>query len=353
MPNTRFFHQLVEHANLGVLKQATLVPGGRIHTVWKLETNKGNFAVKILNPERSSHEELIRYRQTEAIAKQLPHAVSALLINHDVIYRKDSHYCMVYPWIEGKTPENDRMYAYKIGKILAQIHNRIVPYNPLIPSHTTYVNQRQNQQQDWSCFHITGELKDALIASLSIITAIQVKALELQTQPLSDQQDCVVSHRDLDSTNVILTPQNELKLIDWELAGYIEPCTDFLLTGIYTARTAPGEFDLDLFKDYIAGYLVLKPIPKPLLWEKALFRILDGWLQWLHFNLQRTKVEGDIGYIEAQKILKSIVAVYSIKEQWNLNRYVQTRPLRYIPEKDLTQRRMEVLAHNKVKTSRL
>lgn len=319
-----FLYQLTTQTKqFGTFRKTIVVPGGRIHHMWHLVTTTGEYAVKILNSTRTSKTDLVRYKQTEIIATHFAPcgAISALPINNDVIFSHEEKHCMVYPWIEGKTPSNNRAYALKVGSALAHIHKTPMTYDPKLPSHTTYVNQDPGTLQ-WSFPKLTGDLKNALASSLTMITLIQNQAVVVKATPLSDQNDCVVSHRDLDATNALMQGETIL-LIDWELAGYIEPCTDFLLTALYTARTAPGVFDLNLFKAFISGYTEVKPIPNPAAWEKALLRVLDGWLQWLHFNLNRTCKEGDIGYIEAGKILKTITAVYGMKNQWDLTQYQQ------------------------------
>ncbi|MFS1511599.1 phosphotransferase [Chengkuizengella sp. SCS-71B] len=52
----------------------------------------------------------------------------------------------------------------------------------------------------------------------------------------------VISHRDLDSKNVMWNQDNPV-LIDWESAGYINPMQDLIETAIYWSENEIGSID--------------------------------------------------------------------------------------------------------------
>lgn len=326
------FEMLSKERHLGRLRKYTQIPGGRIHGMWKIETTTGNYAVKVLNASRVSAKDLLRYRQTEKIASLLAahrvNAVSAIPFQGDVIYSQSGIHCMIYHWVEGPVLAalSPHDFAYQLGESLAYIHAVQLDYDPAFPSHTSYVNEEQDKERSWSFPTLNDELKNRLDALSTDIQHIEQQAKKIKSKPLSDQFDCVLSHRDMDPSNVIMN-NNQLMIIDWELAGYIDPTYDFLLTALYTARIAPGKIDLDVFKKFTAGYTSIHPIPNPSNWEDAWVRVLDGWLEWLHFNVQRavdvtkSQPERDLGRLEADKILKTIDSVYLLKPQWDLTQF--------------------------------
>lgn len=56
----------------------------------------------------------------------------------------------------------------------------------------------------------------------------------------------VISHRDLDSKNVMWNQYNPV-LIDWESAGYINPMQDLIETAIYWSKNEKGVIDKQRF----------------------------------------------------------------------------------------------------------
>lgn len=88
--------------------QGTLqtVTGGLLHRMWRLETDYGLFAVKVLNPEIMSRPEAkTNFSVSERVAQQAYmrgiHAVLAKTVGSDPWLELNGEYVMVFDWVTG------------------------------------------------------------------------------------------------------------------------------------------------------------------------------------------------------------------------------------------------------------
>ena len=116
--------------NLGTVKNITKLTGGLMHKMFKVETNKGIYAIKVLNKEviarKEAYNNFVISEDIANLAKDNNINVScALKINNNYLNELDGAYYMVFDFIEGKTLKDEEItveHCKKIGKSLAQIH---------------------------------------------------------------------------------------------------------------------------------------------------------------------------------------------------------------------------------------
>ena len=123
--------RLIQEYNLGnEIKSIEKVSGGLSHRMYKVETNKGIYAVKELNSgvmkREKAYSNFVFSEKVADIAKKNGiSAIGALKLNNDIMLKIDGSYFMVFEWIEGrilKTEEITEKHCEIIGKMLAQIH---------------------------------------------------------------------------------------------------------------------------------------------------------------------------------------------------------------------------------------
>jgi len=124
-------HVQIKHVcqtlDLGKSKSTPVrVYGGLLHLMWRLETERGSYAVKqlrLLPPETKKN-----YEFTEKIANRFQElgvpAISALEFEQGKhLIESDDATFLVYPWTNAKTldPVTSK-FAVKIAQILAKMH---------------------------------------------------------------------------------------------------------------------------------------------------------------------------------------------------------------------------------------
>ena len=123
--------KLIENCKLGSLqKEPNRVSGGLLNRMYKVQTDRGTFAIKLLNPEvmkrenaKSNH---IFAETVSNIAKD--NNVSCLpakIIDGEILQQVDGYYFLIFDWFEGNTISKEELTiekTKKVAKELLKIH---------------------------------------------------------------------------------------------------------------------------------------------------------------------------------------------------------------------------------------
>jgi thiamine kinase-like enzyme len=291
MVDNQLFKRLCAQSKLGeIVGVPVTISGGLLHKMYSLETHKGKFAIKMLNPQIMLRSEaMTNYVNSERIAnfvsKKIPVA-PAKRIKGDFIQKIDTQFYIVFDWIEGKTLESKTItcsHSEKIGYILADIHR--TDFSEL---HIKEDMGNNEQPTDWNYYIQKGQKSNAewvelllgIVDKLYEWSALANKANRLLSANL------VISHRDLDPKNVLWNKDNPV-LIDWESAGYINPMHDLIETALYWSEVETGNVDKERFFSFINGYKKrYGEIQAD--WSTVLENGFLGKLGWLEYNLKRS-----------------------------------------------------------------
>lgn len=132
---------LIEYLKLGtVVNEIEQVTGGLLHKMYRVNTNKGAYAVKVLNPEIMKRPTALQHTvNSEKIAasfQTMIPAVAALEINGKQIHELDGVHYMIFEWMEGVSifpPDITRENCYAIGQVLGKIHQRKLAIDGVTP----------------------------------------------------------------------------------------------------------------------------------------------------------------------------------------------------------------------------
>ncbi len=310
----------------GICKQSLLgellsvpkpINGGLLHRMYAVETTKGKYAIKLLNPQIMVRTTAIQnYINSEKIATLLSKKVLALpakKINGDSLHEINNQFYLVFDWVEGEVRKNDKinlMHCEKIGEILAEIHR--TDCSEIDITNDTFDNE---QIIDWHYYLLKGkeeylEWNELFLKNFGNLKRWNAAVIEASEKLLTPK---VISHRDLDPKNV-MWDNNKPLLIDWESAGYINPMQDLLETALYWSKGEQGELDKQRFSSFINGYKN-KSGAIYADWEQVLATGFSGKLEWLEYNLKRSlwlecadEEEQQLGTIQVTKTIQDITA---------------------------------------------
>ncbi|MWC28138.1 phosphotransferase [Paenibacillus sp. MMS18-CY102] len=285
------FEILCNNLQLG---EITAVPeavsGGLMHKMYAVQTKKGKYAIKALNPQIMLRQTALQnYLNSEKIAnvasRHVP-ALAAKAFNGIFMHNIANQFYLIFDWIEGvslKSDELDIINCEKMGRMLADIHradfaglglakegasrSSLTDWNFYLKKgkqhHSVWLSQLQqhlDQLEDWN--------------AIAISSAIQLES------------DMVISHRDLEPKNVMWKQGNPI-LIDWESAGYINPMQDLTETAIYWSSDDSGNIDKEKFMAFISGYKSKYGTLRAN-WRIVLANGFLGKLDWLEYSLKRS-----------------------------------------------------------------
>lgn len=290
------------------------VKGGRLHQLWLLETTTGKYAVKVINEENLQllAKNVLSPQKAQDVAaymqqKNIP-TVTAYKHNGERLFQRAKKVYVVMPWIEGRTLSDANITCSMtklIGNLLANIQ------------------QKKNTQlfsvPDWTFHTLNGWqklLRPLRNLNLTIVERLHVESTNLakwsQEAELAAKelnQELVVSHRDLDPSNVIWQSVDAPILIDWEYAGLIHPTLDLLIVALNWSELLSGKIQPAKFCALISGYYANRPT-RPL--TPSVFAGYFGYcLDWLDFNIRKLATIPEA----ATEILQTLNALHLVQAQ--------------------------------------
>jgi Ser/Thr protein kinase RdoA (MazF antagonist) len=262
------------------------VSGGFLHTMYAVETTKGKYAVKALNPSIMKRPDALgNYIRSEQVARLVSEnvpALPAMVLDGNAIQKVGDQWFLVFDWVEGRSVKQDEIgieHCRKIGSVLADIHHTDFQELGIEPEETEV-----RPSIDWNAYLQKGQdMKVEWVKSyVDIIENMYVWDAGAREAESSLGSVMVMSHRDLDPKNVMWV-QGKPMVIDWESAGYIHPMHDLVETALYWS----GAIDRDQFSAFISGYKGENGVITAD-WEAVLANGFSGKLGWLEYNLKRS-----------------------------------------------------------------
>lgn len=321
--------------NLGTVKNITKLTGGLMHKMFKVETTKGIYAIKILNKEviarKEAYDNFVISEDIANLAKDNNINVScALKINNNYLNELDGAYYMVFDFIEGKTLKDEEItieHCKKIGKSLAQIHTldysnldleAIIKESNLSIEWGKYINHKSISNMSY---------KDLLLANYKKLDSWLKRANERYNESNGTLTIC---HRDMDPKNVMWNNDNPI-IIDWESASLDNPYRELIEIALSWSGFLSNNFSEEKFKAILEEYTKVMPFE-----HNRYITIcgnLVGRFGWLKYNLERSL--GIITNDEEEIKLSENEVIKTIDE---INRYVELIGTMYEILCDLTKK---------------
>ena len=286
---TKTIEQLCTQYNLGLLvSEPKQVSGGFLHKMYRVVTNLGEYAVKVLNPEIMQRREAMQNMvHSEMIADMLKYRVplvAAIDFDGEKVIEIEGTFFCVFDWQEGEAiyvPDITAEHCAQIGRILGRIHVADIA----IPGVEKSTEGREAYEWDKlleAAKEQNSEIFSVFSENLQSIIKWDKAALD-SLQEISQEQ--VISHRDLDPKNVMWQDDTPY-VIDWESAGYVNPYQELIEVLNYWIKDAEGSYDKKKFDALIQSYAVRKDIMH-VNWKAVLNSGFDGMLGWLEYSLKR------------------------------------------------------------------
>lgn len=327
-------NNIMESLGLGsVVSDPTQVTGGLLHKMYRVNSDKGTYAVKVLNPEIMKRpvalQNTVNSEKIAAGFRAIIPVVSALEIDEKQIHELGGSYYMVFDWVEGTSifpPKITTENCSAIGEVLGKIHSANLNIEEVSPGEgetkmfawDKYGESLQGYETEgWA-----SRLKKAL-PDVKAWNQAACDAREILTKTM------VISHRDLDPKNVLWN-DNTPWIIDWEAAGYVNPYQELLEVLNYWADDGKGDLLKAHFDALLASYTKYVKLEN-VDWEAVFAGSYMGMLGWLEYNVKRAlaleaETADDI-QLGKEQVLGTIGALYDYQEkiQW-LKKYL-TLPL--------------------------
>lgn len=298
--------------NLGnIIGKPTKLNRSLVHKVWKVQTDKGEYAFKKLNKGIKLNLKTIENlnlceKGASEFKKKGINAATALSYDDDhYVFEVNNNFYIVIPWINGTILKSqkdvDIITASKMGLILARIHraNLNIIENKDTPDPYTSYSQ-------WIVLHNQIELLDYNWVETCITFIKTIKSwyykINLANINLHNNNNIIFSHRYLTLKNVIWDDNNEPNIIYWETAGFTNPVKELMqFTLDWSENEIDHKVDKLIFTKIIHAYSELRYIDSSQV-EDAMFSVIGDVLEWLKFSLNRViKKSSKEDYLIAQE----------------------------------------------------
>ena len=313
---------LIEYLNLGtVVKEMVQVTGGLLHKMYRVNTNKGAYAVKVLNAEIMKRpvafQNTVNSEKIAVAFQTLIPVVAALEINGKQIHELNGVHYMIFDWMEGTSifpPMISSENCYAIGEVLGKMHHENLVIDGVIP------------EEDGALMFTWDKYRELLEGYENEAWAIRYQAavsdIKSWNQAACDAGEVlvktlVISHRDLDPKNVMWNDNAPL-IIDWEAAGYVNPYQEFLEVVNYWADDGKGGLLKEHFNalfDAYTKHVKLENVD----WNAVFAGSYMGMLGWLEYNVKRAlgmeAATADEVQLGKEQVLGTIRDLYAYQEK--------------------------------------
>jgi len=320
--NNNHIKAICDYFNLGApIKAPSRVLGGLLHVMWRLDTDKGSYAVKQLSRDINlTNEQVIKnYELSEIIAsrfiaKGIP-GVCAMAQSGKYLFMIDGTGFLLYPWVKAKALDQHTVsepHALKIAITLAKMHCLNLDEPEITqPEFYTHTNQKIlelfDKAEEFGCSfaaNLRKNQKNILAANTAYQNAIPTLKAHI-----------TVSHGDLDQKNVLWDSSNNPILIDWESTCKINPTYDLINTAFYWSGIT-STFDENLFFKMIEAYQKAGGVINKDHVVAACYGAFS-WIGWLVYNIERscTPYESEhkkVGIEQVNQTLATILRLQTV-----------------------------------------
>lgn len=315
-------NNLMETLKLGaVINEPVQVTGGLLHKMYRVSTDKGAYAVKVLNAEIMKRpvalQNTVNSEKIVAGFRTIIPVVAALEISGKQIHELDGVHYMIFDWVEGESifpPMITAENCYAIGEVLGIMHHAKLTVEGVAPEEdgaSIFAWDKYGEQlpkykaEDWA---------NRFQEAFPDIKAWNQAACEAGKNLAKTM---VISHRDLDPKNVMWNGGSPL-IIDWEAAGYVNPYQELLEVINYWADDGKGGLlkeHFDALLNAYTQYVKLENVD----WNPVFAGSYMGMLGWLEYNIKRAlgveAATADEVQLGKEQVLGTIEALYAYQKK--------------------------------------
>lgn len=268
------FSKVLQLYNLGnIIKDKTKLSGGITNQVYKIDTDKESYIVKILTTK-----DINRYEISENISSVAHNngieSLCAIKLNDKYVTNINGLNICVYPYFDGKvlltkelTLEHVRLLANSLSRLHAiKIENKI----DVIKYEKHDLKYLYSKLSNKECFKL-------FIDNYNKISNIYDKVYDSYIR-LSNNYSYV--HRDFNRKNVLWNSMN-YKIIDWETSTIGNPSIDFFNSAWFLTN----DIEEDKFNTFVKEYLKNNKLYDD--YNLSVYAALIEECNWLVFSIKR------------------------------------------------------------------
>ena len=317
--------KLFEEKNIGsVVAPIVPVSGGFMHRMYRVETDKGMYAVKHLNPGIMKRPDALNnYRRAEALEKQLEDAgipiVPAITIDGNKMQLIDGEYFYIFRWQAGAISDWYNISAEQC-RIAGNIQGRIHAIDP---------GQVSETEPELSSVNWDGLIEEAAAKDQKVEKLLKEnKELLLYAEEEMNKAraalpaiECIVDE-DMDPKNV-MWDNGRAVVIDLECLDRGNPVSGVLQLSLQWAGITICDLDISKMKAFYEGYT--EAYDSGFNEYSKVFGLAYTWIEWLEYNITRAldehadEAERETGLSQVEQTIARIRYIKDMEDNIILN----------------------------------
>ncbi len=293
--------------------------GGLMHKMYRLETEQGTYALKLLNRFVMQRETAMgNYAEAERLERLLEQRgipiLPALTIGGRKMQEIDGEYFYLFDYYDGKplcAEEITEYHCARMGSVLAAIHGA-----DRKNAYTEYTKM----SVDWDFYLAAmGRADPRLYEMLRSCRALLAESQENGNRAREKLPHILaVCHNDMDCKNVLWNGE-DYRIIDLECLSYSNPMLELFELALCWSGYEECQIDFRRFQAFLQGYANAGG-ELPADWE-TLYDCNNGRLEWLEYNLKRVlgidcgDDEKQLGIEQTEETIRHIIYYAKMREQ--------------------------------------
>ena len=312
------FIKIAKKYNWKLKDEPTRLNGGFMHKMYKIDTQQGTYALKLLNPyvmqRKTAMANFAKAEQIEFLLEQqyIP-ILPALSFGGKKLQEIDGEYFYIFDYFYGKPLKNNEITEYhcrEIGKVLAKIHS----------IDKKFMNEKFSEMSiDWAFYIAEMQKADVRLYAILKDALPVIKESQNKGNLARKKLPKVVSicHNDMDCKNVLWNG-NDYRIIDLECLSYNNPFMELFELALCWSGYEDCRIDFRMFQTFLQGYKNAGG-ELPTDWE-TLYDCNNGRLEWLEYNIKRVlgidcgDDEKEIGIEQVEETIQQIIYYFEMKK---------------------------------------
>ena len=287
------------------------VSGGFMHRMYRVNTDKGSYAVKYLNPEimkrPKAMENFKRAEMLEGILEEAGISIApAMTFQGRKMLEQDGEYFYFFRWLDGRTTDWDHItvdQCRQAGNIQGRIHS--------LQARTVEHTEPEISAIRWEEYVQEAERQHSVIAPLlkehQELLEYAQGALNAARKALPDIE--CITDEDMDPKNVMWV-DGKAVVIDLECLDYGNPVSHALQLALQWAGITTCDLNPELQKAFLEGYL--EAYDNGFRDYGSVLGLAYTWIEWLEYNITRAlgncqdENEREMGITEVRNTIRRL-----------------------------------------------
>ena len=240
--------EIVSHYDIGTPLTLEDIPGGFGNSNFKLTTTAGTLLLKICDEKTETE----LHAQIALLAHLRKHAYPTvypiLLKNGEALHVRHTDCVMLYPFLQGATPQPSERTLARIGEALAQLH--CMPPLAGLPPFPMGISQ---------IIPFFAEVEDTQFAMHPFVLRLK-SDLEWMHPQLTQPLPAGILHGDLFLDNTLFDGEQLVAILDFEEASADTLLIDVGMTIIGCCYTAQHDLHVAAVRSFLNAYNALRPL---------------------------------------------------------------------------------------------